>query len=762
MLSPFEFLSDAINKRPGAVLGVLICMIVIALLGTTLITMETGSSTYLDKSTKRGMLLDSYTKTFQSESVMLLVESDDVLNPDVIEYMDRLQGEVVSQRYITGASSIVDMVRMANGQMLPSSSAEIEKAKAQVPAEVLERYVPSNLMTIMVVTLEPGLSQDVKNTVISNIESIVALSNPPPGVQVVVTGDAAFQQQMGTEMGISMSQLILAAMVLMVIAVGILFSQVTYRFLSVIIVACGLVLTFGILGIAGIPISMVTIGAFPVLIGIGIDYAIQFHSRFDEEARHSSIPDAVRTTVTKAGPSVLTAMLSTSMGFLALMISPIPMIGDFGIVCVIGVASCYLVALIAVPTIGILLKYRPKAEKVREKAAQKAGNSEKPLLMDRYSDFLGDVAEKVAKNPVPILILLVLLAFIGFQMDNEIIINTNEDTFVPPNMPAIIDLKKVSRTMGSTSSLPIVIRGDNVLTPETIAWMADFQAYEESHNDKITGSNSIATYLAQYNGGNLPISRSELDSTLEKIPADIRSRYVAGKSELVMEFSTIDMENEVAMSMLEQVKTDLEWNPAPPGVTATVTGMGEMFTNLITEIAAGKIQMTLLAFGLIFAFLLIVYRKFGPAVTPVIPIMMIVGWNGLIMYILGIDYTPMTATLGSMTIGVASEYTILIMERVHEERARGLAPIPAIRRGVRQIGTAITVSGMTTVFGFAALTISSFNMISNFGIVTVITVGFSLIGAIIVMPVILILTTRIDPVATPESAADGTGHDGAP
>ena len=61
-----------------------------------------------------------------------------------------------------------------------------------------------------------------------------------------------------------------------------------------------------------------------------------------------------------------------------------------------------------------------------------------------------------------------------------------------------------------------------------------------------------------------------------------------------------------------------------------------------------------------------------------------------------------------------------------------------------RIGTAISVSGMTTVFGFAALTLSSFNIISNFGIVTVITVGFSLIGAIIVMPAILVLVGRLE------------------
>jgi len=111
------------------------------------------------------------------------------------------------------------------------------------------------------------------------------------------------------EMGSSMGVLILAAMVLMVVAVVALFNHVRYALLPVIVVATGLILTFGVMGLTGIAISMVVIGAFPILIGIGIDYSIQIHSRLDEEARGSSLEDAVRTTITKTGPAVLVAML---------------------------------------------------------------------------------------------------------------------------------------------------------------------------------------------------------------------------------------------------------------------------------------------------------------------------------------------------------------------------------------------------------------------------------------------------------------------
>lgn len=746
MRSPYKILADAITTRPLLVAGVVVGALIVALVGASLITMETGMDTYVDKNTDRGMLLSKYTDTFQSDSIMVLIEADEVLSPEVLAYVDQLESEFRPQRYITEVSSIADLLRQTNGGTLPTSYAEVRQGMDRLPASLTSRMVPSPSLMFIVVGLEPGLSQDSQFSLLDNMNSVIRVSDRPAGVTVTVTGEAAFGQQMMAEMETSMGILLLAAMILMVVAVGILFGQVRYRLLSVVIVAAGVLFTFGIMGLSGMKISMVVIGAFPILIGIGIDYAIQFHSRFDEEARKSSIPEAVKTTLTRAGPSVLYAMLATAMGFIALWISPVPMIREFGIVCVIGLFSCYLAALIIVPLMGLLTNYRP----VKDIAHQKPARNEK-TFMERYNDFVGALAGKVARNPVPVILLCGIIAVIGVQMDSQILINTDEKTFVPSDMPAKIQLDKVLRTMGPTGSLPIYLRGEGVLTVDGVKWMHEFQNYEETHNSKVTGSTSIADLILLYNGGMLPTTQQELDDVLGRIPEDQKRRYVSGTTEAVIEFSMVQMENNVAMASLEEIQKHLTWKEPPTGVIAKITGMGEMFTNLIKEIEAGKTQMTLLAFGLILGFLYLIYRSFAHAITPVIPIALIVGWNGLVMFVLGIDYTPMTATLGSMTIGVASEYTILIMERTYEERANGLALLPAIQRSVAQIGTAITVSGMTTVFGFAALMLSAFNMINNFGAVTVITVGFTLVGAIVVMPGVLSLLGRFE-----EIKANGT------
>ncbi|MDP3397275.1 MAG: hydrophobe/amphiphile efflux-3 (HAE3) family transporter [Methanoregula sp.] len=738
MHNPFDALASLIVTRPKH-LAVLFCLLlVVALYGMTMITMATGTDTYLDKDTRRGMLLDKYTKTFQSDSVLILIESDDVMSPDILKYIDRLQKDLVQERYVTGASGISDLVKDQNGGVLPASKAEITRLEEGVPPEILNLYVPSRTMTISVVTVDQGLKDAQAFTLVDNINKRVSLSTPPPGVSVVVSGNQAYNKETSDEMSTSMGELILVAMILMVIAVGLLFGHVRYRILSVFIVGTGLILTFGVIGFSGMQITMVTIGAFPVMIGIGIDYAIQFHSRFDEELRKSPIADAVTTTITKAGPSVLYAMLATAMGFLALTISPLPMIRSFGLTCVIGIVCCYIAAIVVVPVFSLLVNYRPVEEQAKKKTDTTKTN------IERYNEFIGGVVKIVSRNAVPVLIICVLFAVIGFQLDNEVIVNTDEKTFVPADMPAKINLDKIRRTMGETLSVPVIVQGDDLLSPDSVRWMYEFQKYEETRNSKITGSTSIATYLVQYNNGILPQTAPEIDAVMKKIPPQIRNRYVSWNTEAVIEFNFIAMPNDIAMSTIEQMKKDLAWKKPPPGIHASFTGMWEMFTNLIREIRDGKTFMTILGFGMIFVFLYIIYRKFTKAATPLVPIIMIVGWNGLIMYMLAIDYTPLTATLGSMSVGVASEYTILIMERYYEERANGLALLPAIQYSIEKIGTAITVSGMTTVFGFAALMVSAFGIISNFGTVTVISVFFALAGAIIVMPAILVLVGMME------------------
>jgi predicted RND superfamily exporter protein len=252
----------------------------------------------------------------------------------------------------------------------------------------------------------------------------------------------------------------------------------------------------------------------------------------------------------------------------------------------------------------------------------------------------------------------------------------------------------------------------------------------------VTGATSIVTYILQYNGGVMPETQAQLDSVLTKIPEDTRKTVLSDPMCGIIRFSTGKISITQENTLKELVKKDIEFLEPPVGISVEPAGNFEVMTTLLKAMSDSKDTMTILGFIFVFVFLILVYRHLH-AVSPIIPIIFVVGWNAVMMYILGLTYNPLTATLGSMTIGVAAEYTILVMERYAEEEERLHDPIAAIQESVQKIGTAITVSGLATFFGFSALCLATFPIISNFGLSTLIAVGFSLIGAIFIMPAVL-------------------------
>lgn len=739
----FNGIAKTINRRPHLVAAFIVLIFFIGIFGMTQLSMQTGWETYMDKDSAKGVVYGQYTEEYKTSVIILIVEAGDPLSADVLTYIDTLEADIGQQQNIKSTLSLVDVLKAANGGTLPSSRAQVDAIIQSLPEETRGQLVPSNMLTLVQIKLDEGLTEDVEKSTLKTVTNVVESSGAPPGVTVEISGSPAFSQQMSQGLTSNMGILIGGALVLMVITMGILFAYVRHRFLPVLLVAIGLVTSLGMMGLAGIRLNMAVIGAFPVLIGLGIDYAIQFHARFDEESRKGSLEDAVVTTVTKTGPAVMYAMLATCMGFIAMFISDMPMIRSFGLVAIIGIFSCYWISCIGMPTIGLLLKYSPKPQKGQACYAVGTDACDTVITGTKkngfsYGQFLTDVSVKIAKNPIPVLILAASIAFIGFQIDPTIPINSDENAFVPSDMPAKINMDKVTNIIGSTSTADFYVRGSRVTDLETIRWIKKFQDYEASRHAQIMTGTSIATYVLQYNGGVMPETQSQLDAVLATIPEDAKAQYLKGAMSGVVRFNTVKLEMTQQDSLKQQMIADIAFLEPPAGITVEPTGSFELYTTMIGTMAESKDSMTILGFLFVFVFLIVVYRHLH-AVTPIIPIIFIVGWNAVAMYVLGIEYSPLTATLGSMTIGVAAEYTILVMERYAEEEERLHDPLAAIQESVQKIGTAITVSGLATFFGFSALCLATFPIISNFGVTTLIAVAFSLMGAIFVMPAVLSL-----------------------
>src|SRR5699024_8541665 len=138
-------------------------------------------------------------------------------------------------------------------------------------------------------------------------------------------------------------------------------------------------------------------------------------------------------------------------------------------------------------------------------------------------------------------------------------------------------------------------------------------------------------------------------------------------------------------------------------IETTITGKSGLDVEMIRGLTTGRYQMTLLSMGLVFMSLLLIYRHAVKAFLPLLHIMFIVVRSGVVMYLVDISYTPLTATLGALIIGIGTEFSVLIMERFYEEREKGHPGIEAIKITNKSTGKAIFASALTTIGGFSAL-----------------------------------------------------------
>ena len=127
-------------------------------------------------------------------------------------------------------------------------------------------------------------------------------------------------------------------------------------------------------------------------------------------------------------------------------------------------------------------------------------------------------------------------------------------------------------------------------------------------------------------------------------------------------------------------------------------------------------------------------------------------WSALVLFAIRVPLNPMSVTLGALVIAISTEFSVLLAERYRQERAAGHEPAEALARTYRSTGAAVVASGATAIAGFAVLVASDIRMLRDFGFVTVVDLGVSLLGVLVVLPAVLMLAERGELLSLPGEA----------
>jgi hydrophobe/amphiphile efflux-3 (HAE3) family protein len=421
------------------------------------------------------------------------------------------------------------------------------------------------------------------------------------------------------------------------------------------------------------------------------------------------------------------ALLATIIGFITLYISDVPMIRDFGMMLAIGIVISYIVALFVLHSIVYLGDRKINIVKLKEKASKASGRIERVLLR------LGKLA---IRHTLWIFIIAVLFAVGGGIVDHWLPTNTDYEDLIPQNTPALAELRELRQIVGVGSTVRFMVETDGDLaSPETLGWLKGYQDGAVVAHPEVISASSLATVVSDAAGGEIP-AQAEVNAILAGLSPSYLDRLLSADHKMVsvsFNLSYISMEETHDLLVL------LKEEAGPPsGVSISPVGSVALGTSIVDALVSPRMTMNLICLAAILLVLLVVYRRLGNIVFTIIPVAAVIAWSSLDMYLIGIPLNPLTAVMGVLIIGICTEFMVLLMGRYDEEKGRGEPPEEAMVTAIAKIGRAITTTALTTLGGFGVLIASSFVMIRDFGIATVVSVFLSLLITITVMPGLIV------------------------
>ena len=197
----------------------------------------------------------------------------------------------------------------------------------------------------------PKGNQDELAALVGSIQSYLD-TQLGEGLQGSMVGSTALQHRMTTQLVSSQLISLAASVVIAAAIVALLMGSLVAGLIAVIPLVFAIVLNFGTMGFAGMTLNIATAMISSITIGIGIDYAIHFISRYKQEFRARQLAgDAVIETAASSGQAILFNAVAVISGFMVLLFSAFSAFKSFGGLISLSMAISAISALTVIPAL---------------------------------------------------------------------------------------------------------------------------------------------------------------------------------------------------------------------------------------------------------------------------------------------------------------------------------------------------------------------------------------------------------------------------
>jgi hydrophobe/amphiphile efflux-3 (HAE3) family protein len=680
------------------------------------------------------------------EMVMILFETDDILNKETLSRVKAVNNQLKELQGIHETISLFDTknIREEDGAMivdpairrLPKTEEKWKDLRQELKANQLVYKVLVSedfTMTAIIATLENDAQDE---DIVHALGLILALN---PGKEKTYVGGLPYiKALLAKEMASEFKLLMMIGLGIMLVMLFFFFREARGVFLPFMVVVLSILVAMGLLPLIGWQMSIITLLLPIMLIAIANDYGIHMMAKYQEYntvGNNSSVGTIARGVYTSLRNPILLTGITTIAGILCLLSHKMIPARQLGIVAAAGIGFALLLSLLFIPAVlSVIGKSKPVLSE----------NRSRQHFIDRILASTGKMVNHRPRQVILVTGLVMLLSLGGVFL---LKVDTNLENFFPKKHPVRVSAQVINETFGGLQNISILVEGD-ILDPAVMGQIDHYERELKKH-PAVGNVMSIAGIVREISKA----LNDEGDPYYNVVPDDrnalaqyLELYMMSGEPEDLERMVDFDFQkaqimvrvNDGSNMTLKSVLAEIQ-RLTDPHIQTRIGGYGLITADLADLVVKGQVTSLLIALGVVILLLAIMFRSAQAGFIAALPLafsmIILFGWMGY----LGVKLDIATALLSSIMIGVGVDYTIHFLWRYKSERGRGLIPVDAVLKTLTTTGRGISFNALSVILGFCALPFSVFLPIKVFGFLVMVSIFSCLVGALIVIPALVLI-----------------------
>ncbi|MGM0415075.1 MAG: efflux RND transporter permease subunit [Bacillota bacterium] len=356
-------------EKPKLIIGISIIILIVSLAGLPRIEIDSNFFNFFAEDSEPRIAYDFVRDKFNgSESVEIIVEGDDLTEPEILQSMESFQQELYETGMVGRPTSLTSIISKTNVALqteagdnyyVPDSANLISQYLLLIEmndSQYLERFLTFEEDGARIQALVRDTSGSEIERLMAKIDELGEKHFGDQPVEMTSTGIIVLIDALAEMIIDGQLNSIITALIAVFFIVYLLLRSWQGSILSVLLVGFLTVLNFGIMGWAGIKLDVVTVLISSIGIGVGIDYAIMVYSRYLEESKKGlEVREAVLKTVETIGSAIMSNAIAVITGFIILIFSSFPPFRFFGILVTTLMLAAAAGSIFVIPAIIIQL-----------------------------------------------------------------------------------------------------------------------------------------------------------------------------------------------------------------------------------------------------------------------------------------------------------------------------------------------------------------------------------------------------------------------